>query len=77
MKSDFELKGQFNIGRQWRGVVSRRTVRIIRGVRISEGQIIWATYTVVIPSDKLRFTEMKLNKNEIEKKLGHFKVWKD
>ena len=42
MKSDFELKGQFNIGHQWQEVVSQITVRIIRGVRISEGQIIQA-----------------------------------
>ena len=42
MKSEFELKGQFNIGCQWWGVVSQRTVQIIWGVRISEGQIIRA-----------------------------------
>ena len=42
MKFKFELKGQFNIGHQWWGVVSRRTVWIIWGVQISEGQIIQA-----------------------------------
>ena len=42
MKSGYELKGQFNMGHQLGGVVSGMIVRIIRGMRISEGQIIQA-----------------------------------
>ena len=42
MKSGYELKGQFNMGRQLGGVVSKITVQIIRGMQISEGQIIRA-----------------------------------
>ena len=52
VKSEFELKGQFNIGCQWQGVVSWRTVQIIRGVRISEGQIIRA---ILYVTRKIRF----------------------
>ena len=50
MKSGYELKGQFNIGRQWCRVVSEMIVQIIRGMRISEGQIIQG-YTVTIQHD--------------------------
>ena len=42
MKSGCELKGHFNIGRQWSGGVSEMIVQIIQGMRISEGQIIRA-----------------------------------
>ena len=42
MKSGYELKGQFNMGHQLGRVVSGMIVRIIRGMRISEGQIIRA-----------------------------------
>ena len=48
MKSGYELKGQFNIGRKWQGVVSRMIVQIFWGVRISEGQIIWAMLYVIV-----------------------------
>ena len=71
MKSEFELKGQFNIGHQWWGVVSQRTVRIIWGVRISEGQIIRA---ILYKVDKQRINEMNQN-NMFLRKVSVLQVW--
>ena len=56
MKSGYELKGQFNMGQQLGRVVSEITVQIIRGMWISEGQIIRG-YTV---HDKTSQNEKKM-----------------